>query len=154
MELVIQNFGCITKESSMARGRNVVTKDECGWNVVENQGMRRVEVLSFVPASRAFVLGSLLVVLQILDGLLTSVGVIRYGTAAEGNPFLRHMMEEFGHLPTIAVCKFLAILIVITLTVIARNRIWVQQAMGVVSCFYLVGAIIPWTIVLYLGLNA
>lgn len=149
MELVIQNFGCFAKEGSMA-GKGIVR----GRNIVGNCGEGKEEVQSLVPASRAFVLGFLLIMLQLLDGLLTSLGVIRFGTGAEGNPFLRHLMVEFGHLPTIAVCKFLAILIVITLTLLARNRPWVQKAMGVVSCFYLVGAIIPWTVILFLGSGA
>ncbi len=94
--------------------------------------------------------GLLLIVLQAADGVLTSLGVSRYGIAAEGNPILRWLMAEFGHVQTLGVVKFIACLFVVALGYYARRLQWVQNAMGAISCIYIFTAILPWTYILFI----
>ena len=106
--------------------------------------------LSAVHAREVLFLGVLLAFLQLLDGIFTSMGVARWGTSVEGNPFLRTMMEQFGHLPTLALMKCLAIGIICCLTMLAQERPWVKNAMSAVCCVYVVAAIIPWAFILFI----
>ncbi len=101
------------------------------------------------PRKTMFVAG-LLIVLQALDGVLTSLGVSRFGIAAEGNPILRELMREFGHIQILGIVKFTAILFVIALAYYAQRLAWVQRAMGAISCIYLFTAILPWTYILFI----
>ena len=103
-----------------------------------------------LPCHKTLMLGIFLILLQAADGILTSVGVARYGVSIEGNPFLRTLMESYGHIPTLAVVKFLAVLIVLHLMQLAAELPWVKSAMGAVSCIYVCAAIIPWLYVLFL----
>ncbi|MCB0324848.1 MAG: hypothetical protein KDD69_14795 [Bdellovibrionales bacterium] len=99
---------------------------------------------------KAFFLGAFLAVLQALDGVLTSMGVSRFGVAIEGNPFIRSLMEELGHVTALGLVKALAILIIVALTIFARRLPWINNAMGAIGCVYLFAAIIPWTYILFL----
>ena len=101
-------------------------------------------------ANSALLLGFILCSLQALDGILTSMGVSRFGTAIEGNPLIRTLMEEFGHVTALGLVKFCAILVVIALTCFAKRLPWVNNAMGAISCIYVFAAIIPWTYILFL----
>jgi len=94
-------------------------------------------------------LGLILAVLQIADGCLTSIGVSRFGIEAEGNPLLRGLMVQFGHIPTLALVKCFAIVVVCLLTIMAMRMPWVKGAMSFVSAIYLFAAIIPWTYILF-----
>ena len=98
---------------------------------------------------RALLLGALLCSLQAADGFLTSMGVSRFGLSMEGNPMLRYLMLEFGHVATLSVVKLLAIFVVISLTYYARRITWVHNAMGAISCIYVFAAIVPWTYILF-----
>ncbi len=95
-------------------------------------------------------LGIILAILQLMDGVLTSIGVARFGIGIEGNPLLRALMAEFGHIQTLTLLKFLAIMIVIGLTLLAYRLPWIKNAMGALTCLYLVAAIIPWTYLLFI----
>jgi uncharacterized membrane protein len=103
------------------------------------------------PVRGALFLGCFLASLQALDGIFTSIGINRYGLAIEGNPLLRTVMEQFGHIPTLAILKFLAILIVVFLTIVSFRRRWVMRAMGAVSFIYLFMAILPWAYILFVN---
>lgn len=98
---------------------------------------------------KVLLLGFFLASLQAADGVLTSIGVTRFGTSIEGNPVLRQLMEHFGHIPTLAILKLIAIIIVLSLTYLAQRRPWVHNAMGALTCVYLVAAILPWTYILF-----
>jgi hypothetical protein len=89
-----------------------------------------------------------LIVVQAVDGLLTSLGVSTFGIEAEGNPLIRAMMYAMGHNMAIGLAKFVAVLLVITLAVMARKRGWIGGVLGALTCFYLAIAIIPWTVIL------
>jgi uncharacterized membrane protein len=102
-----------------------------------------------VKKNDAIALGVVLALFQVFDGVLTSVGISRYGTAFEGNPIIRVLMEEFGHVAALGVVKSIAVLIVVALTYFAGKLPWVKKAMGAVTCIYLFAAIIPWTYILF-----
>lgn len=99
---------------------------------------------------KTMLLGALLIVLQALDGILTSVGVSRFSLAKEGNPILRALMAEFGHVPVLGVVKFTAILLIIALCYYAQHLAWVQRVMGAISCVYFFTAVLPWTYILFI----
>lgn len=101
-------------------------------------------------ANSALVVGAVLVLLQAIDGVLTSLGVSRYGVAVEGNPFLRSLMIQFGHIPTLGLVKFLAMMFVCTLTYYAQRQAWVRNAMGAITCVYFFAAVLPWTYILFI----
>lgn len=101
------------------------------------------------PVRKAFFLGIILCVFQALDGVLTLVGVNRFGIDFEGNPFIRSLMEQFGHVPVLGLLKGLAVLMVIGLVFSAKRLPWVNNAMGALSCIYLIAAILPWTYILF-----
>ena len=103
-----------------------------------------------VDDRKALLLGMILILLQAADGLLTSVGVSRFGVSVEGNPFLRHLMMEFGHLTTLTMVKFIAIAMICAMTYYATRQPWIRSAMGAVSAIYLFAAIIPWTYILFI----
>lgn len=85
---------------------------------------------------------------QIADALLTLIGVHRFGIAAEGNAILKALMLQFGSVPTLAVSKIIAVLLIIVLTLAAKRIFWIKNAMGVVSIVYLFAAIFPWAYLL------
>lgn len=107
------------------------------------------KVQSISISGKAMFVGILLVVLQILDGYLTSLGMSRFGIEMEGNLLLRSMMEHFGSDMTLAIAKTFAIGVVAALTLASKRVPWVTNAMGGVACFYIVFAIIPWTYILF-----
>jgi len=96
------------------------------------------------------ILATTLCLFQVLDGLMTSIGVARFGVEVEGNPLIRTLMIEFGSDMALGVVKFLSILIVIALAYFAPRVSWIKGAMGAVTGFYLFAAIIPWTYILFI----
>ncbi len=100
-------------------------------------------------AEHALVLGVLLCILQAADGFLTSLGISKFGISAEGNPLIRHLMYELGHIQALGLVKISAIFVVVALTVFARKMPWVNQAMGAISFLYIFAAIVPWTYILF-----
>jgi hypothetical protein len=98
----------------------------------------------------ALFLGFILAALQILDGIVTSIGISRFGVAMEGNPLLRTLMTEFGHIPALAFVKLLALFVVVFLTVNARRMPWVRNALGIVTLIYIFAAILPWIYILFI----
>ena len=90
-------------------------------------------------------LALLLIVLQISDAYLTAIGVSRFGFEAEGNPFLRPLMENFGHVPVLITVKTLAIACIVMLAEFATQVRWIPKALWAMSCFYFFVAIVPWT---------
>lgn len=130
-----------------------------GLNKVEGAGLdrggrargrsARIAILSdFISQVRvsteALIAGSILIFLQALDGILTSIGISRWGVSVEGNPLLRKLMMEFGHIPTLSVVKFIAICFVILLCCYSVRLPWMHKAMRAISCYYVIMAIIPW----------
>ena len=103
-----------------------------------------------LPAREVFALGMFLSLLQIIDGMLTNMGVTQFGVQIEGNPFLRSMMLEFGHVPTLTAVKVMSIMLVITLTVYSGRIPWVKHALKAITGIYIAAAIVPWTYILFI----
>jgi uncharacterized membrane protein len=82
---------------------------------------------------------------QMLDGVLTYVGVSVYGLHMEGNPLIGWMMANMGHGPALATAKVTAGFFGIALHLSA-----VHKAVAVLTLFYIVIAIVPWVAVLFL----
>ncbi|MCI5066644.1 DUF5658 family protein [bacterium] len=93
-------------------------------------------------------LATLLIALQLLDGVLTAYGVSVFGIESEGNPLLRRLMENFGSLPVLIAAKGLGIAIVCALVFYAAEVRWIEKAMAGVAGLYLIAAVLPWTVLL------
>lgn len=93
-------------------------------------------------------LGVVLAVLQIMDGVLTAIGVYHFGIGAEANLFIRWCMEQFGPNTALVALKSVALLVIVALCVMARSVGWLRPAMKTVILVYLVAAIIPWSAIL------
>ena len=89
-----------------------------------------------------------LILIQLLDGILTGIGVTQHGIHLEANPILRYAMQQIGPLWTLVVAKGLAILIICALGKLATSVKWLPPIMLAVAGIYLAAAIIPWTIIL------
>ena len=81
---------------------------------------------------------------QILDGVLTYVGVSIFGIAAEGNPLLAYLMATYGEAFALAAAKTVAALCGVALYVLA-----VDGLLAALTLIYVDAAIVPWTLVLF-----
>lgn len=96
------------------------------------------------------VVGALLCLLQILDGVFTGIGMARFGTEAEGNALLRSLMELIGYVPALIIAKGAVVGVVIILCRLARSIKWLPWALQGVTAVYFFAAILPWTYLLML----
>ena len=119
----------------------------CGLGI--NDYRKTSSIPNWPSAQRVVLIGTFLVFLQVLDGIFTSIGIMRFGLSVEGNPLLRALMEEFGHVPTLAASKIIAMCVILGLTCVAQRLAWVRNAMGAVTCVYLFAAVLPWTYILF-----
>lgn len=103
------------------------------------------------PSRDIYYFGLFLISLQVMDGFLTSQGMLRYGTFAEGNPILRQLMETFSPTQTLFFVKAFAIMAVVLITIIAQRSRMVRDMIGLLSCIYLCVAILPWAYLLFLS---
>ena len=111
---------------------------------------RAALIFEIEKPSRDFIFfGVFLASLQIFDWVLTSLGVARHSLDAEANPFIRYLMVQYGVDTALFIVKSFAICIVAALTLIARHIKWIKNVMAVLSCIYLVAAIIPWLYILF-----
>lgn len=81
---------------------------------------------------------------QSIDGALTYVGVVTFGIAAEANPIVAGMMTHLGHGAGLMGAKLLA----------GTLGVWlhlyeIHAAVAMLTGFYLMVAIAPWTMVLF-----
>lgn len=97
----------------------------------------------------AIVLASILITIQVLDGILTSMGITLHGIPAEGNPVLRSMMNQIGVGATLISAKGLAIIMSVYLVSLTSKIHWLRFALKATTILYLGMAIIPWTIILF-----
>lgn len=100
--------------------------------------------------AEAIIFGSLLCVLQALDGYLTSLGVNRFGIEIEANPIIRYLMFSIGEIPALALIKSMAFVAIVILMFLAHRLNWIPRVMGVVATLYLFVAILPWTYILFI----
>lgn len=110
--------------------------------------LARVELLEQMARKDILFLGLILILMQVADGLLTAYGVSLFGTAAEGNPLVRSLMDIFGYLPALFIVKACAVMIIFYLCKLSSEVIWLTGAMRGMIGLYLLAAIIPWTAIL------
>ncbi len=99
-------------------------------------------------SSEVLTLGIILAALQILDGVLTAIGVAHLGTEIEGNTLLRVMMEHLGYIPALILIKTIALGVIVSICVLSRKVQWLPLAMKAVIFIYVGAAVIPWTFVI------
>jgi|GEM_PF-1131076 len=96
------------------------------------------------------VLGVLLAALQVMDGVLTYLGVSHFGLGAEANGFVRYAMHQLGPQSALILLKSVALVVVVVLCHLARSVSWLRFAMKTIIAVYIIAAIIPWTTILLL----
>lgn len=94
-------------------------------------------------------LGTALILCQVLDGVLTGIGVFHFGPGIEANLLLRSAMESIGSLEALVVFKLSAIIIVISLCYLSGRVFWIRTAMKALIAVYVFGAILPWGVMLF-----
>lgn len=113
------------------------------------QKVRRPTVLirvgTFSLSRKAFLLGFVLAISQILDGFLTYIGLGMMGVHMEGNSFLRALITAYGAAPALFAVKLLAIVFVSILTMHAHNRKWIRPLIAGLIAVYFIFAVLPWT---------
>jgi uncharacterized membrane protein len=100
------------------------------------------------------VLGLVLAILQVLDGVLTAIGIHQYGTDMEGNLLLRSLMSLVGYIPALMVVKSASIALIVLLCRQATKMTWLKPAFYGVIALYTFGAVLPWTYILVSDLLA
>jgi hypothetical protein len=142
----------LTREPHLTVTRNSLIVEQLGKNTyLFNVDLPRGKtvIIEVEPPSRALIYFAIfLASLQIMDGMLTSIGMARFGINNEGNPFLRTLMMHMDPDKALVVVKTAAVLLVVSLSVVARHLSWVRDLIGVLSCVYLFAAIIPWVYVI------
>jgi len=99
-------------------------------------------------------LGFILATLQILDGILTGIGMAHYGTSMEGNILLRSLMTIIGYIPALFVVKSASIALIVVLCHQTTKIRWLKPALYGVMALYVIGAVVPWTYILVTDLLA
>ncbi len=99
-------------------------------------------------ASEILVLGVTLAVLQILDGLLTGIGMAQFGVHMEGNALLRNLMNHVGYIPALVIVKTVALAVIAGLCTCAPKIRWLKHAFQGIIALYVVAAILPWSVIL------
>lgn len=82
---------------------------------------------------------------QCFDGVFTYVGVVTFGVSIEANPVLVTLMAALGQGPALMAAKLLASALGICLHL--RE---VHGAIALLTLFYLVAAIVPWTVIFFM----
>lgn len=100
------------------------------------------------------VIGLILATLQILDGVLTAIGMYQYGQGMEGNVLLRSLMAVIGYIPALVIVKSCSIGLIALLCTQATKMTWLKPALYGVIALYTFGAVIPWTYILVSDLLA
>lgn len=104
-----------------------------------------IRVGSLSLSKKALILGATLALCQVLDGVLTYIGLSLYGVHMEGNAFLHALMQAYGAEPVLVIAKCSALAIAVVLTFYAHRRRWVRPLLGLVVAIYFVLAVLPWT---------
>jgi uncharacterized membrane protein len=99
-------------------------------------------------------LGLLLCWLQVFDGLLTAIGMAKYGIEFEGNPLLRYLMYNYGYVNALFFTKLTSIIIIMFICMFASKSTWVKPSLIAVNSIYVFAALIPWIITLSDSLSA
>lgn len=99
-------------------------------------------------SKRALEVGLFLAICQLLDGMLTYLGLSLFGIEMEGNRILAFMMKTWGSFPVLFVSKIMALILVGFLTVYSHKRRWFRPIIVALALLYIVLAVLPWIYVL------
>ena len=132
----------------------VLNLSRYSYQSISNTASRAIERVK-TPATlqEIIFLGITLMCLQVLDGLLTGVGVFNFGVGIEANILIRNLMIEWGYVTALCVVKLSSIVIIAILCKLALSVHWVASALKGVIMLYLVAAIVPWAMILVLHLE-
>jgi uncharacterized membrane protein len=83
-------------------------------------------------------------VAQAIDGVLTYVGVMQFGTIIEANPVVAALMGLVGHGPALAGVKLAAASLGIALHLGRVHRV-----LALLTVFYVIGSVLPWAALLF-----
>lgn len=86
----------------------------------------------------------LFIIVQVLDGALTYVGVQVFGRSIEANPLLCWLMQAVGDGPGLAMAKSVALSLGAFLHLASVDR-----AVALLVAIYLTAAVGPWTHLLF-----
>lgn len=92
---------------------------------------------------RRFLILAVFLLVQLLDGALTYVGVLHYGIEAEGNVLLTTLMHAWGALPALVAAKAFSSVCGLMLFAVSVYRV---LAAATAACAGF--AVIPWMAVL------
>jgi uncharacterized membrane protein len=81
---------------------------------------------------------------QCFDGVFTYVGVLTFGLSIEANPLIATLMDTFGHGVALTGAKMVAAVLGICL-----HLRQVHSAVAVLAGFYILVAIVPWVMILF-----
>lgn len=95
-------------------------------------------------SKKALILGVALITCQVLDGILTYLGLTFMGVQMEGNSFLRELMHAYGMAPTLFAAKTGAIVLAMVLMLRAHTRKWLRPIIFLLVVVYLTLAVVPW----------
>jgi hypothetical protein len=73
------------------------------------------------------------IVLQVLDGILTALGVNMLGLNAEGNPLVKECMRLFGVVPALTAFKILGIFAVVQIYNAVTSPVVLSFVCGIYS---------------------
>ena len=102
--------------------------------------------MATLPGSqtRALWILALFAAIQLADGVLTAAGVAQFGAHIEGNPLIHLAVQGAGLGITLVAAKLLAMSCATVLHVHSQHL-----ALAVLTLVYVIGAIVPWTVLLY-----
>lgn len=111
---------------------------------------RQIKVLSRADEQTTdlMVLGSILILVQLLDGIFTAIGINKFGVSIEGNPLIRSAIEIWGVFPTLFFIKLATIVVTMFLIFMVKEIEWLRKALQLTIGVYLFAAIIPWSAIL------
>jgi uncharacterized membrane protein len=99
-------------------------------------------------SAEVVLLGGVLILLQILDGILTGCGMSAFGTEMEGNPLLAALMQQIGYVPALCLVKAAAILLIVWLCSCTPQIRWVKTVLRGLVALYTLFAVGPWSYIL------
>ena len=107
--------------------------------------LRPLRLDATLPNSRthAYWALALFVAVQFADGVLTSIGVAKYGTSVEANPLLVHSMINYGSWTTLLAAKCVAVVGGSVLHVYAYDLVLASLTAG-----YVFATVLPWSLLL------
>ena len=108
----------------------------------------RHSVEHFKLPTDIIVLGTILAAVQILDGVLTAIGIHHFGTDMEANLVLRTLMSSIGYVPALILVKSFCIALTATLCYQIPKISWLKPAFVAIIALYTVLAVVPWTLIL------